>query len=879
MLALTAAYGRTAYAQSHYCTIRVVDQATSNPIGGVSLTTTNGIVLMTDTQGVAAFYEPGLMGRDVWFTIDRAGYQINAAFGFHGARVHIAESTTVTIPIQRTTDPDPGPPTGLGNVDSRLVMHPVPTAAQRFVVHVVDMASGRGIPLVAVTTPRGTEYTDSAGVLGFYDIDRMGQTLTFTFTSDGYSYAGDGGMPQTQIHVVAGGSTTISMQRVNIAERLYRTTGQGIYRESALLGMPTPTAMPQLNGAVMGQDSALATLYHGRVSWIWGDTVRPEFPLGNFSTSGATSELMSQGGLDPQVGVDLTYYVGTDGFCRAMVMPDSRGPTWLDGLVTVQDAQGHEHLFAQYGVFPALAAPVESGLLEFNDTTSLYDKVHTFAASELARPTGPALHINQDGADYVYYASFVRVPARAEAIADPSMWEAFTPYRVDGQLDRAADGTLQYAWRHGAPPMADETPPMGVSASRWLAAVHMTDPAGTGLSLSTHGNGDIEWSPYRQRYTRVVNSLGGGTSALGDIWYAEADTALGPWVYARRVVSHQQYTMYNPRQHPYFAQQNGRVMFFEGTYTRSFSSAPTVTPRYDYNQIMFRLDLDDPRMVLPVPVYDLVGSSGQVLATRSGLRPRHTMPSVGFQAPDRQAPGTLPVRWSGVCAPRRLQVAANGIGAPLFYALPADTANPPGATNPLFENVAADGRRVYTVGSAPMGFVRASTPTAYVWPSTVSVRLPVEHELPAFIADAGDDLCVRSDATDGSASVTLDASGSRAATAIASYTWRVDTIVATGASATIRLPAGLHAVTLTVVDSAGAMSSDEVLVEVSQGGTSTTVDSYVDAALADAGLDGGAAGRTSSCGCRIPRRRENVSYAPIVALVAMLASRRSRRGH
>ena len=36
-----------------------------------------------------------------------------------------------------------------------------------------------------------------------------------------------------------------------------------------------------------------------------------------------------------------------------------------------------------------------------------------------------------------------------------------------------------------------------------------------------------------------------------------------------------------------------------------FSGNPDQTPRYNYNQIMYKLDLADSRLVLPVPVYDL----------------------------------------------------------------------------------------------------------------------------------------------------------------------------------------------------------------------------------------------------------------------------------
>ena len=38
------------------------------------------------------------------------------------------------------------------------------------------------------------------------------------------------------------------------------------------------------------------------------------------------------------------------------------------------------------------------------------------------------------------------------------------------------------------------------------------------------------------------------------------------------------------------------MIYLEGTYTDSFSNARTKTPRYDYNQVMYRLRLDDPRL-------------------------------------------------------------------------------------------------------------------------------------------------------------------------------------------------------------------------------------------------------------------------------------------
>ena len=85
-------------------------------------------------------------------------------------------------------------------------------------------------------------------------------------------------------------------------------------------------------------------------------------------------------------------------------------------------------------------------------------------------------------------------------------------------------------------------------------------------------------------------------SPLGEIWYSESDRLTGPWRYARKIVTHDKYSFYNPKQHPMFDKQNGRIIFFEGTYVTTFSGNKHPTPRYDYNQLMYRLDLGDPRM-------------------------------------------------------------------------------------------------------------------------------------------------------------------------------------------------------------------------------------------------------------------------------------------
>ncbi len=105
-------------------------------------------------------------------------------------------------------------------------------------------------------------------------------------------------------------------------------------------------------------------------------------------------------------------------------------------------------------------------------------------------------------------------------------------------------------------------------------------------------------------------------------------------------MTHDKYSFYNPKQHPMFDKDGGRIIFFEGTYTTTFSGNPDPTPRYDYNQIMYQLDLSDPRLALPVAIYELTVGSGCPAAPgpEDSTRPDNeaTPPRpVAFFAPDR----------------------------------------------------------------------------------------------------------------------------------------------------------------------------------------------------------------------------------------------------
>jgi hypothetical protein len=106
----------------------------------------------------------------------------------------------------------------------------------------------------------------------------------------------------------------------------------------------------------------------------------------------------------------------------------------------------------------------------------------------------------------------------------------------------------------------------------------------------------MAWNPFRKKWVTVFMQAFGKPSAFGELWYAEAQSPFGPWGKAVKVLSHENYTFYNPRIHPEFSAANSPVLFFEGTYTAMFADRANPTARYDYNQVLYRLDLDDPAL-------------------------------------------------------------------------------------------------------------------------------------------------------------------------------------------------------------------------------------------------------------------------------------------
>jgi hypothetical protein len=619
-----------------------------------------------------------------------------------------------------------------------------PTNQQYFKIAVVDEQTGRGVPLVELQTTNNIRYyTDSSGLVAFYEPGLMNQRVFFRVKSHGYEYPKDGfGMAGTVLNVAPGGAATLKIKRINVAERLYRVTGGGIYRDAVLLGLPAPTREPVLDGQVFGSDSVMNVIYQNKLWWLWGDTNRPSYPLGNFHMTGATSLLPDKGGLDPEVGVDLTYFLKDDGFVKEMAPNPAPGPVWLDALITLKDDDGKERLFAGYARVNAAMEAQERGLLEFNDDKKEFERIKQFELDAPVQPGGHPFKLSVDGVEFIYFDQgfpLTRVRADVAHFTELSSYETYTCLMPEStadkpKLDRGPDGALLYSWKKGVPAVSPKQQADLIKAGQMKpeeALIQVRD-ADTGKAVQPHAS-SVYWNDYRKRWVMIVTEIY-GTSVLGEIWYLEADTPVGPWVYARKIITHDTYSFYNPKQHPYFARDNGRIIYFEGTYTTFVSGNNYPTPRYDYNQIMYKLDLADPRLILPVPIYQL---SGSAIPDRFGawdqVKPGSAAPPIAFFALDRPSPGSVRVEATETPqGSRSLRVAASAPASaeqknPLFFALPPDMKDAPATTTPLYEFVHKDGsKRVNSTDPELVlpDYKRQNDPICRVWknPRSISSR-------------------------------------------------------------------------------------------------------------------------------------------------------------
>jgi hypothetical protein len=516
-----------------------------------------------------------------------------------------------------------------------------------FAIRVVDRATKRGVPLVELRTVDATSWwSDSEGVVAVEEPGLIGVETWFFVQSPGYELPADGfGNRGVRLTPTRGGRATIELDRTQIAERLYRLTGAGIDRDSVLAGLPVPICAPLLNGEVTGQDTVVSALYRGKIHWFFGDTNRVAYPLGQFAVSGAVSDPPDRGGLDPLVGVDLTYWVDEKGFSRPMVALPGPGLHWIEAPFVVKDEAGRERLAARVATHVDLGPAKCWHLVVFNDDKSIFEPVKQWDWHE-GHDSAHPFRATVDGVEYVYLYPNLRVKPELRRLEDLDQYEALTCVAGDGKvhgsetkIERDASGRALYRWIGGADRLSPgrilELVAAGVMKREdgWIALVDVENDAPIEA-----GRGSVFWNILLQHWVMIC-----AAAIPGEIWFSSADTPVGPWGYARRVATHGDYNFYNPTQEPLFDQHCGHEIFFTGTYTTAFSAAKAATPRYDYNEIMYRLTLSDPRLELPIAIYRVRDAGGgEKLWRREQVEEAHAWDRIEevafFSAPANASP-------------------------------------------------------------------------------------------------------------------------------------------------------------------------------------------------------------------------------------------------
>lgn len=424
-------------------------------------------------------------------------------------------------------------------------------------IQVVEKGSGWPVPLVELRTVNNVRFiTDNAGVIAFDLPELMGHETWFTVLGHGYEVPADGfGSRGVRLKPQPGKTLEVEVTRTIIARRLGRITGGGLFAESQKLGQ-------ELNwreSGIVGCDTIQNAVHQGRLYWLWGDTDVPEYPLGIFDGTSATTRLQPLATFEPPLRLKLDYFTNQAGAPRGITKMPGDGPTWITGYVSLPDKSGTPRLVASYMKIRHSLEVYRWGLCVWDDDSSNFKLLRELWTKSDASPKPPPVpegHPNfwkdDTGKEWVLFGNpfpTFRCPATFEAWQNESTWEKLQPQR---QL-LSADGK----------------------------------------PVKPH-SGSIAWNPWRKRWVAVFMENFGKPSDFGELWYAEADEPTGPWGAAVKILSHENYTFYNPRIHPEFTAENSPILIFEGTYTRQFANHPAPTPRYDYNQILYRLDLDDP---------------------------------------------------------------------------------------------------------------------------------------------------------------------------------------------------------------------------------------------------------------------------------------------
>jgi len=309
---------------------------------------------------------------------------------------------------------------------------------------------------------------------------------------------------------------------------------------------------------------------------------------------------------NPAKDVPLKYFEDAKtGFAAETCRMAGDGPTWAGALASVLDENGQDKLVCWYAKIKPPMETYRRGVAVWNDTSHRFESVKEFGPEPIGPPDGSHdLKVKEGDSEWLYFADpfpFARVRSRFADYVDPAAYERWSCETADSTatnpvIERDSHGEPVFRWRRGGSSFDQKR-------QQFLVSKGLVKPeecpirfrTGDGKEMQI-SRGSVAWNAYRKKWIMLFGQAFAKESLLGEIWFAESDALTGPWDRAVKVVTHDKYSFYNVAHHPELDSVDGRTIRFEGTYTLSFSGVEQPTPRYDYNQILYELDLTDPRL-------------------------------------------------------------------------------------------------------------------------------------------------------------------------------------------------------------------------------------------------------------------------------------------
>ncbi len=502
-----------------------------------------------------------------------------------------------------------------------------------FGIRIVDRETHEGVPLVQLRTSNYVvNYTDSQGYVAFLESGMMNRDVWFSIMTDGYTFSeGRVCQPSTfhpcdsgmKLHTTPGKIVTLYVDRTQLAERVFRLTGQGLYRDSLLLNVPAPIddASTDTN-LITGQDTLMPIKYKGLNYWFFGDTVcasdaREEGCNGHglHTVAAVSNDQFNQAPLLQYLTMNIE---GIQWPKPVTPIGDLKMNTWTGAPFVIDVGTPHEIMYAFYFKPYSLSdnpSPDKTGLVKWNDEKQEFELLTEWPVHNDLEWMKNGHQVTSfaplDGNDgYIYISgSFVLTRVPKNKITDFSAWEAYTPLLSGSNMNHPIMDPKGWGWKKGAPvfQQSDETTLISkgiMSASQ--ARMQVVDSV-TNQPIIVD-SGVVHWNAYLKKYILLFGNA--------QLYIAMSDNMMGPWNKAVKIVQHDasRSQCYNSTQIAALSDATERYVYIACTYTAMWTNdAPPsdtpnvwstclfgqnahlncapVVPRYEYNNLIYRLDL------------------------------------------------------------------------------------------------------------------------------------------------------------------------------------------------------------------------------------------------------------------------------------------------